>query len=929
MEEKKLFLLDAYALIYRAYYALFRAPRVTSKGLNTSAIFGFCNTLDEVLRKENPSHIAVCFDPKGGTFRHEVYADYKAQREAQPEDITKSLPYIKAILEAYNIPVIEVPGYEADDVIGTLARKAEAEGYTTYMMTPDKDYGQLVSERVLQYRPSTKGAGFEVRGVKEICEKYGIESPSQVIDLLALEGDKSDNIPGCPGVGEKTAVKLINEFGSVENLIDNAHQIKGALQQKIADNVEQIRFSKFLVTIKTDVPVDVEIDSLVRRDEDAEKLMKLYSELEFKVFMNRLAGKLGKASPEPEKVAQPATKPKVDDMWGSLFDEPAVSEELPAAVIPTSFAGGGYRTITEVAAIKSVVNNACHSLAVGVSIYARGTEAMTAHLAGVAIAQSAGNASYVVIPDEQPLRSEIIKVIAPLFTSETVIISHDVKRDYIVLHNEGIAFTAPYYDTSVAHYLLQPEMKHSLSMLAYTYLNYRTLDYVDEGATTRKVVEISPTEAPSRCCEMADVLLQIKPRLQLDLSKQGLSPLMEEIELPFITVLADMEIAGVSIDVGELSKLSQSLTQRLVAMEHEAYELAGSEFNVASPMQVGDILFGRLQIDPKAKRTKTGAYSTTEEILEKYRHAHPLVDLILKIRGLRKLLSTYVNALPELINPATGKIHTSYNQTVTATGRLSSSNPNLQNIPVRSDDGKEIRRAFIADEGDIFLAADYSQIELRLIADMSGDKEMIDAFLSGADIHQATAAKIYKVPIDQVTAEQRRNAKTANFGIIYGISAFGLSERLGISRGEAKALIDGYYATYPSMRDYMDRCIEQAKNDGYVTTIKGRKRMLPGITSNNSVVRGFAERNAINAPIQGSAADVIKIAMINIACEMKERHLQSTMIMQVHDELVFTVKPHELETIKELVERNMRQAYHGRVPLEVSMGIGSDWLEAH
>ena len=929
MEEKKLFLLDAYALIYRAYYALFRAPRVTSKGLNTSAIFGFCNTLDEVLRKENPSHIAVCFDPKGGTFRHEVYAEYKAQREAQPEDITKSLPYIKAILEAYNIPVIEVPGYEADDVIGTLARKAEAQGYTTYMMTPDKDYGQLVSERVLQYRPSTKGAGFEVRGVKEICEKYGIESPSQVIDLLALEGDKSDNIPGCPGVGEKTAVKLINEFGSVENLIENAHQIKGALQQKIADNVEQIRFSKFLVTIKTDVPVDVEIDSLVRRDEDAEKLMKLYSELEFKVFMNRLAGKLGKTAHEPEKIAQPAIKPKGNDMWGSLFDEPAVTEELPTAVIPTSFAGEGYRTITDVAAIKSVVNNACHSLAVGVSIYARGAEAMTAHLAGVAIAQSAGNASYVVIPDEQPLRSEVIKVVAPLFTSGTVLISHDVKRDYIVLHNEGIVFTAPYYDTSVAHYLLQPEMKHSLSMLAHTYLNYRTLDYVEEGATARKAVEISPTDAPSRCCEMADVLLQIKPRLQLDLSKQGLSPLMEEIELPFITVLADMEIAGVSIDVGELSKLSQSLTQRLVAMEQEAYELAGSEFNVASPMQVGDILFGRLQIDPKAKRTKTGAYSTTEEILEKYRYAHPLVDLILKIRGLRKLLSTYVNALPELINPATNRIHTSYNQTVTATGRLSSSNPNLQNIPVRSDDGKEIRRAFIADEGDIFLAADYSQIELRLIADMSGDREMIDAFLSGADIHQATAAKIYKVPIDKVTAEQRRNAKTANFGIIYGISAFGLSERLGISRAEAKALIEGYYTTYPSMRDYMDRCVEQAKRYGYVTTIKGRKRMLPGITSNNSVVRGFAERNAINAPIQGSAADVIKIAMINIARELKDRRLQSTMIMQVHDELVFTVKPHELEIIKELVERNMRQAYHGRVPLEVSIGTGNNWLEAH
>lgn len=927
MEEKKLFLLDAYALIYRAYYALFRAPRVTSKGLNTSAIFGFCNTLDEVLRKENPSHIAVCFDPKGGTFRHEVYAEYKAQREAQPEDITKSLPYIKAILEAYNIPVIEVPGYEADDVIGTLARKAEAQGYTTYMMTPDKDYGQLVSERVLQYRPSTKGAGFEVRGVKEICEKYGIKSPSQVIDLLALEGDASDNIPGCPGVGEKTAVKLIKEWGSVENLIENTDKLKGALQKKVSENIEQIKFSKFLVTIKTDVPVDLEIDSFARREEDVDKLLKIYTELEFKMFMSRLAGRVS-AKPVVDQVSATVTvQAPADAGWGSLFDEPA-QESMPAVSIATSFNDEGYRTLTGLSAIKSTISNACHSLAVGVSVYAHGAENMTARLAGVAISIAPGVASYIPVPDDAS-RQDVIKAIAPLFSSNTTIISHDIKRDYIVLHNEGVTFSAPYYDTSVAHYLLQPEMKHALSILAHHYLQYRTLDYVDEGATTRKVAEISTADAPARCCEIADVVLQIKPRLQFDLSKQGLSPLMDEIETPFVKVLAQMEIEGVRIDVNELARLSLSLSERMHVMEQEAYRLAGSEFNISSPMQVGDVLFGRLKIDPKAKRTKTGAYSTTEEILEKYRHAHPLVDLILKIRGLRKLLSTYVNALPELINRSTGKIHTTYNQTVTATGRLSSSNPNLQNIPVRSDDGKEIRRAFIADDGDIFLAADYSQIELRLIADMSGDTEMIDAFLSGADIHQATAAKIYKLPIDQVTQDQRRNAKTANFGIIYGISAFGLSERLGISRGEAKALIDGYYDTYKSMREYMDNCVKQAQQKGFVTTIKGRKRMLPGINSNNSVVRNFAERNAINAPIQGSAADIIKIAMINISQEMRERGLQSRMIMQVHDELVFNVKPHELDVVKELVVRNMQDAYHGRVPLLVSVGIGNNWLEAH
>lgn len=918
MEDKKLFLLDAYALIYRAYYALFRAPRITSKGLNTSAIFGFCNTLDEILRKENPSHIAVCFDPKGGTFRHEEYPEYKAQREAQPEDITKAIPYIKDILAAYNIPVIEIPRYEADDVIGTLAKQAEREGYTTYMMTPDKDYGQLVTDKILMYRPALKGAGFEIRGVNEVCERYGISSPLQVIDLLALEGDASDNIPGCPGVGEKTAVKLISQWGSVENMLENTASITGSLQKKIIENAEKIKFSKYLVTIKTDVPIDVKIEDLARKEENIDKLIEIYTELEFKTFINKLSSRAAST--------KPIEQPVVIDAMPSLFDMPEAIESTPVVSAPYN----SYSTASTLDEIITVVNNACNCAEIGVYIHASGIDAMTARLKGVAIATKQGEATFIALPAEKETRTAIIAAITPLFTSSgTTIISHDIKRDYIILKNEGISFKSSYYDTSVAHYLLQPEMRHGLSGLAFTYLGYRTFDYTDEASTSKKHVEINDIEAPNRSCEIADITLRLSHILKQELEKEALSPLMNEIELPFIKVLAEMECEGVRIDVNELAKLSQLLTDRLHAMEQEAYQLAGCEFNIASPMQVGEILFGKMQIDPKAKRTKTGAYSTTEEILEKHRTTHPLVDLILKIRGLRKLLTTYINALPELINPQTGKIHTSYNQTVTATGRISSTNPNLQNIPVRTDDGREIRRAFIADPGDIFLSADYSQIELRIIADLSGDDEMIDAFLSGADIHQATAAKIYKESLDDVTPDQRRNAKTANFGIIYGISVFGLSERLGIPRQEAKTLIDGYFNSYPKVKEYMDNNIAQAKTDGYVTTIKGRKRMLPGINSNNSVVRGFAERNAINAPIQGSAADIIKIAMIDIANEMDQKGLKSRMIMQVHDELVFNIKPDELDTMQELIKRNMENAYKGRVPLIVSAGIGNNWLEAH
>ena len=916
MEDKKLLLIDAYALIYRAYYALIRAPRITSKGLNTSAIFGFCNTLDDVLRKENPTHVAVCFDPKGGTFRHEAYPEYKAQRDAQPEDITLSIPYIKDILAANNITVIEVPGYEADDVIGTISRKAEGEGYLTLMMTPDKDYGQLVTDRVLMYRPALKGAGFEVRGVKEVCEKYGISSPLQVIDLLALEGDASDNIPGCPGVGEKTAVKLIGEWGSVENLIENVDSLKGAVQKKISENIEKIKFSKFLVTIKTDVPVELNLDDLARKEADEARLIEIYTELEFKSFLSKMGVK---------SVAEPVSQPQEPSLFDgpSLFDAPQEEQMCVKS-------DAEYRVVTTLNETTEVVAQTLGCGVVGMVLYATGADAMTARWQGLALSTQESKAVYIKIPAESEAREQMKVVLKLLLCSKSVrFVSHDVKRDYIVLHNEGIDMGDNYYDTSVAHYLLQSEMKHALPSLAFTYLGCMVSSGVEEALQRKNGGAIEDAIVGDVMCEIADVTLRLYEKFVPMLEQEGLTSLMEEIELPFVKVLADMEIEGVRIDVNELAKMSENLSSRLHDIEQQVYELAGGEFNISSPMQVGEVLFERLKIDPKAKRTKRGAYSTTEEILEKYRNTQPIVDKILQIRGLKKLLSTYINALPELINPATGKIHTSYNQTVTATGRISSTNPNLQNIPVRTDDGREIRRAFIADEGCEIYSADYSQIELRLIADMSGDENMIEAFNSGADIHRATAAKVYGVALEEVTDEQRRYAKTANFGIIYGISAFGLSERLSISRGDAKKLIDGYYESYPQMRQYMDETLEQVRKDGYVSTIKGRRRYLPDINSRNAVVRGYAERNAVNAPIQGSAADIIKVAMIDIAREFAKEGLRSKMIMHVHDELVFNVVNDELARVKEIVKRNMENAYQGRVPLTVSAGVGKNWLEAH
>lgn len=931
--EKRLFLLDAYALIYRAYYALIRSPRFTGAGFNTSAIFGFCNTLDDLLRKENPSHIAVCFDPPHGiTFRHEEYPDYKAQRDKQPEDITASIPYIKRILEAYRIPVIEVAGFEADDVIGTLAVRAKEEGFDTYMMTPDKDYGQLVADHIFMYRPALKGEGFEIRDSARICERYGISDPIQVIDLLALEGDASDNIPGCPGVGEKTARVLIETWGSVENLLDNTDKLKGALQRKVIENADKIRLSKHLATIRTDVPLDIDPSELVRKEIDIDKLVEIYSELEFRTLLARLnasrkaADAVAAKSTDGAKGTPTPPAPQTDASgMASLFDLPADSDgEAPTA---PACEERDYRIVSSPAEAAAEIKRFSASPAIGMALYAVGEEDMTADWKGLALTDK--ECSCVYLPLDTADRKEMLAVVEPLFTGSTTLVSHNIKRDYLLLKNAGIDLSAPYFDTAVAHYLIDPEMKHELRYVVARFLRLELTGVAPDAKAGHPKTALDINEAVNRYCEEADLSLRLRAPLFDEISRREMVPLLDEVELPLIRVLAEMEYTGVRIDPTVLVDLSTQLKKRVRKLEEEAYTMAGGPFNIGSPAQVGMVLFERLQIDPKAKKTARGSYSTTEQILEKYAHKVPLVSLILKIRRLKKLITTYLDALPGLINRRTGKIHTSYNQTVTATGRISSTNPNLQNIPIRTDEGREIRRAFIADPGDLIMSADYSQIELRLIADLSADKDMIDGFLSGDDIHRITASKIYGVPLAEVTDDQRRHAKTANFGIIYGISAFGLAERLGIARAEARKLIDGYFATYPHIRDYLEKAVATAREQGYVTTKMGRRRYLPDISSRNAVVRGYAERNAVNAPIQGSAADIIKVAMVRIYNEMERRGLRSRMIMQVHDELIFNVHPDELDEMRDLVICQMEDAFHGAVPLTVSAGVAGNWLEAH
>lgn len=925
----KLFLLDAYALIYRAYYALIKSPRINSKGFNTSAILGFVNTLEDVLKKESPTHIGVAFDPSGPTFRHEAYKEYKAQREETPEAIRLSVPIIKDIIRAYKIPILEVPGYEADDVIGTLATEAGKRGITTYMMTPDKDYGQLVSENVFMYRPKYGDKEFDIMGIEEVKAKFNIESTSQVIDMLGLMGDSSDNIPGCPGVGEKTAQKLISEFGSIENLLEHTDQLKGAIKTKVESNVEKIKFSKFLATIKTDVPIELDMDSLKRETPDEEKLRSIFEELEFRTLLERVfkSDKKPAAKPAPEKQALQG------DLFGFFADD-NTEEQKNSSLKRLEDTDYDYQLIDTEDKINDFLRIILTKEIISLDTETTGTDAMSAELVGMSFSYKENQAFYVPVPQNREEAQKIVDKFKPVFENEKSIkVGQNIKYDMIVLGNYGVSIKGQMFDTMIAHYVLQPELHHGMDYLAEVYLKYDTIKIEEligaKGKNQRNMRDLSPTDIYKYACEDADVTLKLKNILEKELETNGVKELFEEIEMPLVPVLAYIERNGVRIDTEALKETSRHFTIRMREIEEEIYKLAGMEFNVSSPKQVGEVLFDRLKIVEKAKKTKTGQYVTSEEVLESLKGKHQIVEKILDYRGLKKLLSTYVDALPELINPKTGRIHTSFNQTVTATGRLSSSNPNLQNIPVRDDDGKEIRKAFIPDDGCEFFSADYSQIELRIMAHLSEDDNMIEAFREEQDIHAATAAKIYKINIDEVTREQRSKAKTANFGIIYGISVFGLAERLNVDRKEAKELIDGYFENYPKVKAYMDESIRSARDKGYIETIFKRKRYLPDINSRNAVVRGYAERNAINAPIQGSAADIIKVAMIRIYKRFMDEGIKSKMILQVHDELNFSVLREEKEKVQQIVISEMEAAYKMKVPLLADCGWGQNWLEAH
>ena len=942
---EKLFLLDAYALIYRAYYAFIKNPRINSKGFNTSAILGFINTLEDVLKKENPTHIGIAFDPKGPTFRHEAYEQYKAQREETPEVIRESVPVIKEFIKAYNIPIFEVSGYEADDVIGTLAKEAEKRGIVTYMMTPDKDYGQLVSETTFIYRPKYGDKDFEVMGVERVKEKFGIENTMQVIDLLGLMGDSSDNIPGCPGVGEKTAQKLISQFGSIEKMLENTNELKGALKTKIEENREKILFSKFLATIKTDVPIQLDMELLKRETPDEEKLTALLDFYELRALKERV--KKTNFSPSlfgnSVQVATPATKDtskketKQNALQGSLFDffptedtgDEKKSSHLTLKEVPHT-----YKLIETEEDIYTLVSAVKNYKTVCFDTETTSTNAIDAELVGISLSVKEGEAFYITMPTDKKKTNARLDIIKEILEDEEIEkVGQNMKYDINVLANYGIEVKGKLFDTMIAHYVLQPELYHGMDYLAEIYLNYDTIKIEeligDKGRNQKNMRDVPPELVCDYACEDADVTLKLKNILKEELKKEGIEELFYNIEMPLVPVLAYMERNGARIDTDALKETSLIFSKRLADIEKDIYSLAGEQFNIASPKQVGDILFGKLKIIDKPKKTKTGQYVTSEEVLVQLQNRHPIVKDILQYRGLKKLLSTYVDALPELVNPKTGKIHTSYNQTVTATGRLSSSNPNLQNIPIRDEDGKEVRRAFVPDCGSLFLSVDYSQIELRIMAHLSGDKNMIDDFCSGHDIHAATAAKIYKKPIEEVTKDERRKAKVANFGIIYGISVFGLAERMNVDRREAKELIENYFATYSGVGEYIEKCKQEAKTNGYVETMFHRKRYLPDINSHNAVVRGYAERNAVNAPIQGSAADIIKVAMVNIYRRMKAGNLRSTMILQVHDELNFNVIPEEKEIMQKLVVEEMQNALKMEVPLIADYGWGKNWLEAH
>lgn len=919
----KLFLLDAYALIYRAYYAFIKNPRINSKGMNTSAVLGFCNTLHEVLSKEKPTYLGVAFDPHGPTFRSEAYDQYKAQREETPEDIRASVPIIKEVLKAMRIPVLEAEGFEADDVIGTLATKAGAEGIKTYMLTPDKDYGQLVGGNVVMYRPR-HGGGYETLDADGVCQKYGIESTAQVIDLLGLMGDAADNIPGCPGVGEKTAVKLLQQFGSIDSLLGRTSELKGALKKKVEENAEQIKFSKFLATIRTDVPVSLDLEALRVTDPDRDELRRIFTELEFKTlsdkFLNNRENIKNNANQQLDLFAENPTDGQVDAEKSNL-----------RALTDTPHT---YKLVDTEEDMRRLCDFFMTKSFLSLDTETTSTNTIDAELVGLSFSVEENEAFYVPVPADRQQAQNIVNIFKPVYESPSILkIGQNIKYDMEVLMNYGVTLGGEMFDTMIAHYLLQPELRHNMDYMAEVYLKYKTI-HIDEligpkGKGQKSMRDLDPKEVYEYAAEDADVTLKLKNILEPKLKEAGVWQLFTEVEMPLVQVLADMEVGGVRIDTCALKETSAMLTERMNAIEKEIYQLAGEEFNIASPKQVGEILFGKMKIVEKPKKTKTGQYVTSEEVLQQLKGKNEIVGKILEHRGLKKLLGTYVDALPKLINPRTGHIHTSFNQTVTATGRLSSSDPNLQNIPVRGEDGKEIRKAFVPEEGCLFFSADYSQIELRVMAHLSGDENMQEAFREGYDIHAATAAKIYHETMDSVTRDQRTKAKRANFGIIYGITVFGLAERLDISRAEATQLIDGYFATFPKVAEYMEQAKETARKLGYAETLLHRRRYLPDITSHNATVRGFAERNAINAPIQGTAADIIKIAMVRIHRRFRDEHLRSKMILQVHDELNFSVYPDEKETVERIVLEEMQAAYPLAVPLVADCGWGQNWLEAH
>ena len=918
----KLFLIDAYALIYRSYYAFIKSPRINSKGLNTSAVMGFCNTLNEVLTKEKPTHIGVAFD-HGKTFRHDAFPEYKAQREETPEDIKLSVPLIKQVLEAMHIPILQVDGFEADDIIGTIATRFGADGIDTFMLTPDKDYGQLIGPNVFMYRPR-HGGGYEILGEKEVGEKYGIPTPAQVIDLLALMGDSADNFPGCPGVGEKTAAKLINQFGSIDNMLQHTDEIKGKLREKVENAVEDIKMSKFLATIRTDVPMQLDLDELKVEQPDEAKLRVIFEELEFKTLINKFLNK-------------GESKPKTDNNQLDLFAENTTNESdepKNAKFESIKTTQHEYKLVENEEELHQLCDFFITKESVSIDTETTSTDAISAELVGLSFSVEEKKAFYVAVPANYEEALKIVQIFKPLYESDKIMkIGQNIKYDYEVLTRYGVTLQGKMFDTMIAHYLIQPELHHNMDYMAETLLGYQTI-HIEEllgpkGKKQKNMRDLSPTDIYEYAAEDADITLRLKNVLEPRLKELGVEELFWNIEMPLVRVLADMELNGVCLDTEALQDTSKIFTERMKQYEQEIYKEAGEEFNISSPKQVGDILFGKLQIMDKPKKTKTGQYVTSEEVLQSLESKSPIVRNILNYRGMKKLLSTYIDALPKLINPRTGHIHTSFNQALTATGRLSSSDPNLQNIPVRTDDGKEIRKCFIPEEGCLFFSADYSQIELRIMAHLSEDENMMEAFREGHDIHRATAAKIWHVDIDKVTDAQRKKAKQANFGIIYGITTYGLAQRMDIPNGEAKELIEGYFRTFPKVQAYMEHAKEVARAKGYAETLFHRRRYLADINSRNATVRGFAERNAINAPIQGTEADIIKVAMVRIWERFKKEGIRSKMILQVHDELNFSVFPEEREQVESIVIEEMQNAYPLNVPLIADAGWGKNWLEAH